>query len=472
MADATPPTSKASASTAANLARAAAPAGTGLRHLPWDVALLALIYFCSARIALLYAFEKSNASPFWPPAGLALAAVILLGGRAWWGILAGAIAANLVTFIGNGFPALVPMVAMSVVIGAGNASAALLGWVVAGSPRALPGFTLGVGQSARLLLGAAAAGLAAALVGATTVTWGGAAPPSLWPVILRIWALGDAVGMAVLVPLVLAWWCPEPLDPRRRCGWLPYALMMALALVQAGLPGLPAWASAALLAAMALVPVVALLVRARRACWTTALFLISYVIWQTIRGVGPFAGHDEGRDLLQVQLALLGCAPLLLADGLLVGGRLQESTDQGLGLLLHGRGGRSAASLLPALAVTTFGMAVTFTTWWSLLRDQDARLRSAAGTVAQNICQDFTSSATDIRQDLQRSAARWEDAGGTSEDLWRRNAAHTVHDYACLQALEWIDAQTIIRWIEPLAGNQAALNLRLSDEPARRAALE
>ena len=41
-----------------------------------------------------------------------------------------------------------------------------------------------------------------------------------------------------------------------------------------------------------------------------------------------------------------------------------------------------------------------------------------------------------------------------------------------MQALEWIDRDTVIRWIEPLAGNESALGLRLSDEPVRRVALE
>lgn len=49
------------------------------KWLPADHLVLALLYFCAARLALLIAFEKTQASPFWPPSGIALSAIILLG---------------------------------------------------------------------------------------------------------------------------------------------------------------------------------------------------------------------------------------------------------------------------------------------------------------------------------------------------------------------------------------------------------
>src|SRR5688500_17135324 len=52
-----------------------------IARIPVEQLLLALIYFYAARIALLFAFEKTNASPFWPPAGVALTALILGGPR-------------------------------------------------------------------------------------------------------------------------------------------------------------------------------------------------------------------------------------------------------------------------------------------------------------------------------------------------------------------------------------------------------
>jgi len=69
---------------------------------------------------------------------------------------------------------------------------------------------------------------------------------------------------------------------------------------------------------------------------------------------------------------------------------------------------------------------------------------------------------------LARMASRWQAADGTPYELWRRDAANHVAQLPGLRALEWIDATYHARWIEPLAGNEAApgLDLRLD---ARRA---
>jgi PAS domain S-box-containing protein len=73
---------------------------------------------------------------------------------------------------------------------------------------------------------------------------------------------------------------------------------------------------------------------------------------------------------------------------------------------------------------------------------------------------------------LVRMAWRWEDHGGTPEQEWRRDVARYITDQPGLQAIEWVDASHHVRWIEPLAGNEAALGLDLGFEPRRRQALE
>src|SRR5436309_11195325 len=51
----------------------------------------------TARLCLSLASVHTNVSPVWPPTGLAIAAVLLLGYRVWPGILIGAFLANLLT---------------------------------------------------------------------------------------------------------------------------------------------------------------------------------------------------------------------------------------------------------------------------------------------------------------------------------------------------------------------------------------
>src|SRR6202011_3859828 len=86
------------------------------------IGVLSLIYFVAGKLALKLAFLHVSASPVWPPAGIALAALLLLGYRASPAIFVGAFLINLTT-AGN--------VATSLGIASGNTLEALCGaWLV------------------------------------------------------------------------------------------------------------------------------------------------------------------------------------------------------------------------------------------------------------------------------------------------------------------------------------------------------
>jgi len=69
------------------------------KDLPLSVLLIAVtvIYYGAAEPGLSMAFMHTNVLPVWPPTGVALAAILLLGYRASPGILLGAFLANLAT---------------------------------------------------------------------------------------------------------------------------------------------------------------------------------------------------------------------------------------------------------------------------------------------------------------------------------------------------------------------------------------
>lgn len=73
---------------------------------------------------------------------------------------------------------------------------------------------------------------------------------------------------------------------------------------------------------------------------------------------------------------------------------------------------------------------------------------------------------------LERMATRWEASGGTPRQEWETDAAAYLNDFSGWQAIEWIDTTAHVRWIAPLKGNEAVLNLDLSQFPARQTALE
>src|SRR6266542_5425622 len=67
-----------------------------LIDLAWNLVLCA-VYFIAGRLGLSLAFVSESASAVWPPTGMALAALLLLGFRVWPGILAGAFLVNITT---------------------------------------------------------------------------------------------------------------------------------------------------------------------------------------------------------------------------------------------------------------------------------------------------------------------------------------------------------------------------------------
>src|SRR5258707_3237166 len=78
---------------------------------PLTAGLLTVVYFVAGKLGLKLAFLYASASPVWPPAGIALAALLLLGYRVWPAIFLGAFLVN-VTTAGN--------IATSLAISAGH----------------------------------------------------------------------------------------------------------------------------------------------------------------------------------------------------------------------------------------------------------------------------------------------------------------------------------------------------------------
>src|SRR5207249_11583566 len=74
---------------------------TDVSYLRWSARALALTaaYFVVAKIGLRYATIGPSISPEWPPTGLAVAALALLGPRYWPALLLGAFLANATTSI-------------------------------------------------------------------------------------------------------------------------------------------------------------------------------------------------------------------------------------------------------------------------------------------------------------------------------------------------------------------------------------
>jgi len=69
---------------------------------------------------------------------------------------------------------------------------------------------------------------------------------------------------------------------------------------------------------------------------------------------------------------------------------------------------------------------------------------------------------------LGRMASRWQvQKGGTPYTEWIQDALNIISDESGYQAIEWADPNLFIRWVTPLKGNEAALNINLTKEEVR-----
>ncbi|MDC4223052.1 MAG: MASE1 domain-containing protein [Candidatus Manganitrophus sp.] len=126
---------------------------------------LAAVYFVAGKLGLMLAFLHENASAVWPPAGIALAAVLLFGYRVWPGIFLGAFLAN-VTTAGS--------VATSLGIATGNTLEALIGaWLVQRFANGLHAFDRPQDVFKYVLLAAFFSTTLSATFGVTSLTLGG-----------------------------------------------------------------------------------------------------------------------------------------------------------------------------------------------------------------------------------------------------------------------------------------------------------
>jgi signal transduction histidine kinase len=168
---------------------------------------VAVAYVAAGLVCLPLSLPPSQFTPIWLPAGIALAALLGLGARAWPALFVGdaLLTATLLTPVAHGLEPFV-LVGASLVIAAGSTLAALAGWGIARRLLPLTGLLDRPGALARLLLASLACGGIGAITGvgtATAIGLVGGEGESLQLFAAR-W-LRDAAGVLLVTPLLLAW---------------------------------------------------------------------------------------------------------------------------------------------------------------------------------------------------------------------------------------------------------------------------
>jgi signal transduction histidine kinase len=288
------------------------------------IGILTVVYFLAGKLSLLLASLHASASPVWPPAGIALAALLLIGYRAWPVIFIGAFLVN-VTTAGN--------VATSFAIAAGNTLEALVGaWLVNRFVGSTNIFDRPQGVF-KFALAAAISTIVSPAFGVTSLTLAGFANWANYGAIWLTWWLGDTTGDLLVAPLILLW------SVRSKRQWnrgqaieVGVLLLLLFVLSEAVFGGWLSISARNYPIAFICGPVV---------IWTafrftqretaTGIFILSAIaIWGTLRGFGPFALETKNASLLALQFwtAVLTITAMALSAGMAERRQAEEALQQ------------------------------------------------------------------------------------------------------------------------------------------------
>ncbi|OII63765.1 MASE1 domain-containing protein [Streptomyces sp. CC77] len=256
-----------------------------------QIGAVAALYYASGRLGLLQQLVRGQVSPLWPPTGIALAGLLLVGPRVWPGITLGAFLVNV---------SLGPSVPAILLITAGNTLAPLCAYALL----RLTGFRTRMNRLwdalALVFLGAFTSMLVSATIGSVTLhVTHAAATERFWPT-WWVWWTGDAMGVLLVAPVLLV------LRSLRRPQGTPPAR----------------WAEAATLAAatavygfllLATVPAPVLFLGFPLLTWAAfrfqhagaapcALAVCTSAILAATHGVGPFTGLSLLTSMVSLQV--------------------------------------------------------------------------------------------------------------------------------------------------------------------------
>jgi signal transduction histidine kinase len=285
----------------------------------WSVAGLALAYFLTARVGEMFTSYSSFVSPLWPPAGVAVAGLLLLGGEAWPAITVGGF---LLKVTNGDVNAATPGILCAQTL-APLAAASLL------RRRGLDATLRRVRDVlALVVLGAAGSMLLSSTLGTASLVLTGIVPEHAAFRSWLVWWTGDAMGVVLVTPALLMLATRESrtkalVDERRteRAALLLSTALATYLLFRVDLP-LPFLVFPfALWAALRL---------HQAAVATVNLLIGALAVWLTVKGHGPFSGLEPttGLVVLDAFNGSIAVTSLILGAAVATASTLNHENDQ------------------------------------------------------------------------------------------------------------------------------------------------
>src|SRR6266853_1868039 len=263
--------------------------GSGLRLLI-ELTVVALAYWFAASVSLRLALVHGQVTPIWPPTGIALVALLVLGRRVWPAVFLAALAVNLP--IG-------PSTLGALFIGAGNTLAPVAAAVLL--KRA--GFRIELDRirdaAAVIVLGALVAMTVSATVGTSVLVLSGSVTSDSYLSTWAVWWTGDAMGVLLVAPFILS------LLPKRRSPvpTLRKSAELGGLLVGIGVLTFVLFQNRLRLEYLVFPMIMLAAWRFRlRGAAPAALIASGVAIWSAVQGTGPFATETLVQKMVTLQV--------------------------------------------------------------------------------------------------------------------------------------------------------------------------
>lgn len=272
------------------------------------ILIIAAIYFVSGMLGLVLAIPGTNVTPVWPPSGIALAAVLLLGYRTLWSAFLGSFILNVISIsklmvAGIGLTILASFITA---IGA-MLQAALGAYLIQEYIQTRPHFSR-MSSVIQFLIFAMISCFVNSNFGTLAIAATGIIPWNSYLPVWWTWWVGDAAGIFIFTPLVFAW-VLHPLQHWTKAKVIEALCLVALIFITAMLNLLPN----TFLTYLYLPWLVWAAIRFQLPGATLALFFtVLAILLQTINGYGPFVKPSTTHSLITLELFIMATSATIL----------------------------------------------------------------------------------------------------------------------------------------------------------------